>query len=67
MTGYLERLAMAGQERRTALPAAAYERLLACTRCGTLCRLFEAVHGARTPEEHQHIDAAEFVCWECGG
>lgn len=68
MTAPAERLtslAREKSERRTALPAEAFERNLTCTRCRGLVAVFEAATGARTPLEHQHVDPAEFVCGAC--
>lgn len=65
--GRLAHLASQGTERRTALPAAEYERTLPCTGCGVIVGVFEAATGARTRAEHEHIDPASFRCADCLG
>lgn len=42
-----------------------YGRVLTCTRCKTTVEVFEACQGATTPEEHDWIDPAEYVCGRC--
>lgn len=37
-------------------------RLMTCTRCGLLNRVYEASTGARTDDEHKWSDPADFVC-----
>ncbi len=53
------------QDRRTALPAEAYERNLTCQGCGTLVAVFEASLGARTEEDHRHLDVETYLCAAC--
>ena len=42
-----------------------YGRVLVCTRCKTSGEVYEACEGATTPEEHDWIDPAEYVCGRC--
>lgn len=59
----LARMARDVTERRTAQPAAAYERMLTCTGCGDVVAVFEAsTHGP-----HEHIDPAAYRCYGCLG
>lgn len=40
-------------------------RILVCTSCRAIVRVLEATVGARTSEEHQHLDPATYVCGAC--
>lgn len=40
-------------------------RVLVCTRCRRSVEVLEAAQGARTDEEHRHLDAESYVCGEC--
>lgn len=40
-------------------------RVLVCTRCNRSVDVLEAASGARTDEEHRHLDADTYTCGEC--
>jgi hypothetical protein len=51
--------------RRTALPREVYERVLTCTRCGTLVAVFEAQTGATSHHGHRFLNPTSYVCAAC--
>lgn len=40
-------------------------RVLVCQKCRRSVDVLEAAQGARTDEEHRHLDAESYVCGEC--
>jgi hypothetical protein len=40
-------------------------RILTCTRCLAVVRVYEATHGAQDDSEHRFLDPATFTCGEC--
>lgn len=65
MSDLLTRLAAMQRPRRTALPAADYERPMVCVRCADRVDVFEATLGATSPDEHRWLDPSVYVCGEC--
>ncbi len=61
MSAMLQHRAAERTERRTALPAAHYERELECRRCKQLVAVFEAAHGG----DHEWLEPRWYVCGDC--
>lgn len=40
-------------------------RMLVCTRCKEPMDVLEAAQGARTDDEHRHLDPETYVCGRC--
>lgn len=65
MRQIIEREQRSTRPRRTALPASAFLRPLACARCAETVDVFEANLGARTDDEHRFLDPATYICGQC--